>query len=172
MNLFFRLLWFVIFTGGRSKVSSFGPCRTPFRCWLTDLDVFGHMNNSRYFSLMDLARFDLMRRSGLLAKLEKASWYPVVVAETITFKKMLKPWVQFEIETTVLGWDNKAFLLRQCFLDGDKVIADAIVRARFLKRSGGSVKVEELLNLAGVTEESPAIEPWIMAWNEAQIQAS
>ena len=38
---------------------------SPFRVWPHDLDTSLHMNNGRYWTLMDLGRADLMIRSGL-----------------------------------------------------------------------------------------------------------
>jgi acyl-CoA thioesterase FadM len=58
-----------------------------FRVWPTDLDIFNHMNNGKFLSLMDVSRFDVMLRSGSWKKFRKLNWYPVVVAETITFRK-------------------------------------------------------------------------------------
>ena len=46
-------------------MSVLGLCLTPFRCWFTDLDVLRHMNNGKYFSIMDLARVDrILKKSG------------------------------------------------------------------------------------------------------------
>lgn len=168
MNLLFRLLLVTLFSRFRKPVGVLGPCVTPFRCLPTDLDVLRHMNNGLYFSLMDLARVDLMTRAGLLKKISSAGWYPVVVAETMRFRKSIEPFESFVIETRVLGWDEKAFLLGQRFMKGDVVKAEAVVRARFLKKSGGSVAPEEILRLAEVSGESPALEAWVREWNRQQ----
>lgn len=169
MNLFFRLLFTTLISRFRSKVSIMGPCLTPFRCLPTDLDVLRHMNNGKYLSLMDLARVDLMARAGVMNKINQQGWYPVVVAETIRFKKSIEPFDRFAIETVILGWDEKAFLLRQTFIRSDVIVAEAVVRARFLKKTGGSVSAAEVLNLAGVSMTSPPIEPWVAQWNQSQI---
>lgn len=168
MNLIFRLLYLTFFSARRSAVSIMGPCVTPFRCWFTDLDVLRHMNNGKYFSIMDLARVDLMIRAGLWKKLAQKGWYPVVVAETMKFKKSLGPLQKFNIVTRVIGWDEKAFLLTESFMVGDQVYAEAVIRARFLKKSGGSVTPSELLELAGEKGPSPELPEWIRAWNQAQ----
>ena len=115
MNLFFRLLWTLLAARFRSPVSLMGPCTTPFRCLPTDLDVLRHMNNGVYLSLMDLARVDLINRAGLAKKITAQNWYPVVVAETIRFRKSLELFDVFTIETKIVGWDEKAFLLEQKF---------------------------------------------------------
>ena len=168
MNLYFRLFWISLFSRFKSAVPVLGPCRTSFRVWPTDLDVLRHMNNGMYFSILDLARVDMMTRSGLLAKFTAQGWYPVVVAETMRFRKSLKPFARFEVESRVIGWDEKATLMKQIFYLGDTIMAEAVIRARFLKKAGGSVSTAELLALAGVQGSAPSLEPWIAEWDNQQ----
>lgn len=165
MNLFFRLFYTLLISRFRKEVSVLGPCETPFRCLPVDLDVLNHMNNGRYLSLMDVARVDLMIRAGLYSKLNEKGYFPVVVAETIRFKKAINPFVKFNIETSVIGWDEKAFILKQRFCGDKGDFAEAVVRARFLKKSGGSVTPKEIMSLAGLSWESPDLDPWIQEWN-------
>jgi len=168
MNLFLRLIWISLFSKFRSKCSVLGPCHTPFICIPSDLDVLRHMNNGRYFSILDLARVDLMIRAGLADRISKNGWYPVVVAETIRFNKSIKTFERFNVETTVLGWDEKAFILQQRFMKNENYVADAVIRARFLKKSGGSVAPSLILELAGVSQESPKLPDWVHSWNQQQ----
>lgn len=169
MNLFFRLFWLSLFSRFRRPVSVLGPCMTPFRCLPTDLDVLRHMNNGKYFSIMDLARLDLLIRSKIAAQISSKGWYPIVVAETIRFRKPLKLINLFFVETSVVGWDDKAFVLQQKFWANDTCMAEAVVRARVLKKTGGSVPPQEVLALAGVTSESNALTGWIKEWNDRQV---
>ena len=90
MNLWLRLLSLFCFSWFRERCDILGPCLTPFRVLPSDLDVLGHMNNGKYLSLLDLARTDIMIRSGVLPQLIKRQWYPVLAAETIAFKSSLK----------------------------------------------------------------------------------
>jgi acyl-CoA thioesterase FadM len=168
MNLFFRLFWTYLAARFRSPVSVMGPCLTPFRCLPTDLDVLRHMNNGKYLSLMDLARVDLMIRAGLAKKISANKLYPVVVAETIRFRKSLELFDAFHIETRILGWDEKAFLLEQKFIRGSVCCAQAVVRARFLRMSGGSVSPNEILQLIKYNEPSPSLPKWVSTWNQTQ----
>ncbi len=168
MNRWLRFLWLLLVVRRRSPVPAFGPCRTPFRVWFTDLDVFRHMNNGIYLVIMDLARLDLMIRSGLWQKLKANGWYPVVVAETVQFRRSLNLFERFEIETRVLGWDDKAILLEQRFVRGEEVVAHALVRARFLKKSGGTVAPRDLAMAVGFDPESPVLEGYAARWNAEQ----
>jgi acyl-CoA thioesterase FadM len=168
VNLFFRLLWLLFVSRRRSPVSPFGPCRTPFRVLPTDLDILRHVNNGVYLSLMDLARVDLMIRSGLAPRLRTRGWFPVVVAETIQFRRSLTLFQPFVIETRLLGWDDKAFLVAQRFVRGGESIATALVRARFLARTGGNVAPQDVLALVGESAVSPPLSEYAGRWNADQ----
>jgi acyl-CoA thioesterase FadM len=127
------------------------------------------MNNGKYLSIMDLARLDLLIRTKIASQISRNGWYPIVVAETIRFRKSLKLFDAFLVETSVVGWDEKAFVLQQKFWCHDICMAEAVVRARVLKKSGGSVLPREVLALAGLTAESNALTGWISDWNDQQI---
>lgn len=170
MNMLFRLLWQWLAGRYRSKVSPLGPCRTPFRVWLTDLDVLRHVNNGVFFSMMDLARVDLMMRAGFASTISARGWYPVVVAETIQFRRSLTLFQRFEIETRVLGWDEKALVLEQQFIRGGEVCAHALVRARFLARIGGAVMPQQLMEAIGVDPVSPPPGDYAARWNAEQVE--
>lgn len=161
MNLFLRLLALSVLSRRRSETSPLGPCRTAFRVWPTDLDVLRHVNNGVYLSLMDLARVDLLNRAGLSTAIRARGWYPVVVAETITFRRSLTLFQRFEIRTEVVGWDDKAFYLTQDFEREGKVVASAVVRARFLGRGGERVQPQSVLELAGSAPEQPVLPQWV-----------
>jgi len=90
MKYYFRLIWLLLVVWFRKPSAALGPCKTPMRVWPNDLDIFLHMNNGAYLTIMDLARTDMMVRSGLATRILQNRWYPVVAAETIRFKKPLK----------------------------------------------------------------------------------
>lgn len=168
MNLLFRLFWTWLARSWRSRVSAAGPCVTPFRVWPTDLDLLFHMNNGVYLSILDVARVDLMYRSRLMGPLRAKGWFPVVVAETIAFRRSLKPFDRFDVVTRLIGWDDKATLLEQDFVRRGEVVATAIIRSRFLVRGGGSVAPADLAALAGIPGESPLLPDWVARWNADQ----
>jgi acyl-CoA thioesterase FadM len=166
MNLFLRLLLLLITYRFRRRAELLGPARKRFIVWPPDLDVLFHVNNGVYLSMLDVARVDLMLRSGMAKTLRRLGYYPVVAAETIRFRRSLQLFQTFDVETTVIGWDQKAFIIQHRFLRGAELVAEAIVRARFLRRAkGGTVSTQELLEAVGHLQPSPALPAWIDAWN-------
>jgi acyl-CoA thioesterase FadM len=165
MNLFLRLLLLLLTTRFRARCDILGPARKRFVVWPPDLDVLFHVNNGVYLSMLDVARVDLILRSGMAPRLRKHGFYPVVAAETIRFRRSLRLFQSFDIETTVIGWDDKAFIIQHHFLRRGELVAEAVVRSRFLKRSGGTVSSRELLEVLGKAGPSPELPAWIDAWN-------
>ena len=168
MNLWFRLLWLVFAGRWRPALAALDTCRTEFRVLPSDLDALAHMNNGRYLSIMDLGRVDLITRCGLARGLRERRWYPVVAAQTIRFRRSLTLWQRFVVESRVLGWDDKAFLLEQRFVRGGDVVASAVVRARFLGRGGERIAPHEVVALVGVDGESPPLPEAVAGWNREQ----
>ena len=165
MNLFLRLLLLVLTTPFRSGCEVLGPSRKRFIVWPPDLDVLFHVNNGVYLSMLDVARVDLMLRSGIGRRLRKTGIYPVVAAQTIRYRRSLQLFQTFEVETKVIGWDEKAFIIQHQFLRRGEMVAEAVVRSRFLKRQGGTVSSRELLDLIGEAGPSPQLPEWVEAWN-------
>lgn len=163
MNLYLRLFWLLLTARWRSRCDLLGPCRLALRIWPNDLDLYRHVNNGRYYTLLDLARTDLMLRSGLAGKISAAGWFPVVTLSTMRYRKALTVFQRVEIETAVLGWDERSVYLRQRFWHGGEIAASAVIQARFVRRSGGSVPSTEMA-LAGHDEASPTLPDWLQAW--------
>lgn len=172
MNLYFRLLVFMIRVRFRSRLSMWDTSHVRFRVNLSDLDVMRHMNNGRYLTLMDLGRMDLMLRSGFWKKVTDQGWYPVIAGQSITYRRSLTLWQKFELSSRVIGHDERWIYMEQVFRVGEKVYADAVIRARFLRRSGGSVDIDEILALAGPVPEDVQVPEWVIDWNESASQHS
>lgn len=166
MNLFLRLLLLLLTAPFRPRCDILGPTRKRFLVWPPDLDVLGHVNNGVYLSMLDVARTDLLLRSGQALRLRKHRVYPVVAAQTIRYRRSLQLFQRFEVETQVIGWDEKAFIIQHRFWRGGQVVAEAVIRSRFLRRGGGTVTSQELLELLDAKSgPSPELPAWIDAWN-------
>lgn len=133
----------------------------------TDIDILRHMNNGRYLSLFDLGRWDLLIRTGLFDAMNERGWYAVVSSETVTFRKSLQLWQRFEVQSRFIGHDEKALFLEHRAVVKGEVYAKVIVRARMLRRTGGTVSHEELFAAVGKPEGLPEIDAWVHDWAAA-----
>ena len=76
-----------------------------------DLDLNLHMNNGRYFTVMDLGRIDLMIRTGVARWMWRRKWRPVVASETMRFPRALRPFQRYRLKTRVLWSDERWIFL-------------------------------------------------------------
>lgn len=171
MNLWFRLLWLLLTSGVRPPLAMPGDASVlPFRVGLLDLDISLHMNNGRYWTLMDLGRLDLMLRGGLWRAVRRHRWLPVVNAGTIRFRREMRLFRAFRLETRILCWSETWFVLQHRMLmdgrDGGEVVA-AVALARvalYDKRARAYVPVARLFDEMGVVAESPQPSPEVAAF--------
>jgi len=136
------------------------------RVWLTDNDELRHMNNGVYLSLLDHARFDLMLRSGTWAKLRAAKMYPVVTAQTISYRKSLEFGQKFTTETKIIGYDGRSVFIEQRLVRGGEIYARAYVLGRFLRDAGGVVPLSEVGEVVGVDIAAHPAPAWLVEWAE------
>ena len=139
-----------------------------FRVWPNDLDLNGHLTNSRYFALMDAARYDMVIRSGTWDVWRRNGWFPVVASQRIRFRKSLAPWTVYTIRTRTLGWDDRNLYIGQSFERGGEVHAEATVRASILQKGGAKVSMDELMRASGWPGEPPVLPERVKAWVAAE----
>ena len=167
MNLYLRLLLLSLFGRSRSRTDVWQGGRTPFRVLPNDLDVIRHLTNSRYLAFCDLARLDWLQRSGHWSQITARGWYPVVTAQTITYRRSLKLWEKFHVHSRMLGVDDRNTYVEQTFVRRGETVARAVVQARFLKRSGGSVSQSELEELVGGYPADLELPSWVKEWADS-----
>lgn len=173
MHMLPRTLLHLLLHGRRApRISIDGVSVSSFRVWPTDLDILRHMNNGKYLSIMDVGRFTLMQAAGLVEVFRREGWYPVVVGQTISYRKSLNPWMRFQIESRILGFDDQAVYIEQRFVRPDasgsaEVYARAIVRGRILRRGGGVVRVQELIEKTGADQADFTVPDEVLAWGRS-----
>lgn len=133
----------------------------------SDLDILGHMNNGVYLSYMDLGRMDLIMRAGAWDVFRQKGWAPVAASETMSFRRSLKLWQVFELQTRIVGYDAKAVFMQQRFVVDGEIYAEGVVRGRFIKKTGGTVSMAELGELLGIDPDGFLPADWLRSWAEA-----
>ena len=170
MNLYIRLfiIWLkAIFDGKR--LTPFGESVIHLRVLPNDLDVYGHMNNSRYLALMDQGRIDLVMRTGIAKVSDRNKWNPIVASVNIQYKRSLKLFESFKLCSRILGWDDKWIFIEQRFERNSHVIAYALVKALF-RSAKQSIPPQELLSAIGESKASPPLPYTITQWLESEKQ--
>jgi len=159
-----RTLWTMLVGRRRPPLDFREVGRLRLRVLPNDTDILRHVNNGIYLSLMDLGRTDLMIRSGMWRRMREVGWFPVASHTTVTYRRSLRTWQRYVLETKVIGFDDKAMYVEQRFVVDDEVYAVGYMRGRFLRKSGGTVSVAELGELGGVDPATMPVPEWMTRW--------
>ncbi len=156
MNLWFRLLHLLLCSWFRPRLQApTGVSRLQFRVLPTDIDLNLHMTNGRYWTIFDLGRLDLVLRTGLGKVAMRRKWAPIAGAGTIQFRRELKPFQRFTLETRMVGWVGGRILMEQRVLigDDDRIATRALlVTGMYDRRNRRFVTGEEVLQVLGVED--------------------
>jgi len=174
MNLWLRLIWLIVTTFFRPRLTGPGDVSTvTMRVLPNDLDVNLHVNNGRYLTLMDLGRMDIFIRSGLLKALRGTGWMPVLSAAKIRFRREMRLFQKFRLETRIVFWAQTTFVMEhRCIRidkDGESLAAHALMRGGIYDRKARAyVAVDKLFGILGVTQPSPELTDDVRAFLEAE----
>ena len=138
----------------RPRMGALEEVRLPLRVWPTDLDTYGHVNNGRYLTLMDMGRLEYGLRTGLALEMLKRRWYPVLGAASVEFRRELRAFQRCELVTRLAAWDDKWFFFEQWMEHAGQVHARAIVRG-VTKHGRKTVPPAEMLAVVEVDSPSP-----------------
>ncbi|XP_060099045.1 protein THEM6-like [Heteronotia binoei] len=97
---------------------------------LSDLDFLLHMNNARYLREADFARVVHLTRCGLLRAVRALGAHTVLAASCCRYRRSLRFLERFVVRTQLLGWDERAFYLEQCFVSARDGFVCAVVLVR------------------------------------------
>ena len=171
MNLWFRLLWYLVTVWRRPTLEAAHEVSTLyFRVWPTDLDLSMHMNNGRYLTLMDLGRLDFMVRSGLWRPLLRHRWTPIASGIAIRFRRELRLMDKVALETRLLTWNDVTVVMEQVirFASGPRsgqVASRAMFKGGLYDRKTKSfVTIATMMHEIGVDEEAPPATPEVEAF--------
>lgn len=163
---FLRMAKVVGAATARAPLAPLDESVVSFRVWPGDLDNNGHMNNGRFLTMMDLGRWDIVTRTGLLKVLVKRRMYPVVSAATIRYRRSLDAFQRYELRTRILGWDDKGFYVEHRFEREGETHALAVIKGVFLGPAG-KVAPADIVELMQPGTPSPPLPAWVATWERA-----
>lgn len=164
MNLWLRMLWYLLTAATRKPVRPLDPTTLGMIVLPNDLDINGHVNNGRYFTLCDIARVDLARRTGILAVAKRLKAMPVVGDAMARYRRDLKLFHRFEIQSQVLGWDHRWVYIEHRIMQMGRVCVLIVVRGGF-KSKTGLVHPADLAEALGLQAVSPKLPTWVIGWS-------
>lgn len=171
MMMLWRSLWIWLSFRWRGRLAVLDTSRLALRVWPGDLDMNLHMNNGRYFSVADLGRLDLGLRSGVWWKALRRGWRPVAGDSDARFSSSLQPFQTYELQSRLLGWDQKWTYGEHRFVRDGRVCALVLVRYLFVS-SKGPVPPAKIMEVCGGGEQTPTLPEWVLRWSENQDRIS
>lgn len=171
MNLWLRLLWLLLSAPFRDRLPM--PDSTSvltLRVLPNDLDASLHMNNGRYLSVMDLGRLDMLIRSGLGGAVWRNRWTPIVNAAFIRFRRELRVFQRYRLETRAVGWDSQTVLIEQSIVFANaersgQTAARALFKvALYDRKAQRYVPVQDLMAAIGVSGTIPPMSAELEAF--------
>lgn len=169
MNLYCRLVLAFLRAWFRPPVDLFETFVSKHIVMPNDLDLLGHVNNGRYFTVTDYARLEWLIRAGLWQKMRQSGHYPVIAGETIQFRKPLLAFQRYEILSKIKGWDSKFFYVEHTFLSKKGIHALALMRIAVVGK--GRPAPSEILRLVygDARIEQARTDEVIKVWNESAL---
>ena len=156
MNLFFRRIWVLLVASLSSKRGELNrPYILKYRVWLTDQDMFMHMTNSRYLSFSDLARLNLLIRTGLNMALRKNGWRLEICGQTRTLTRMLKAPQAFDMTCEIEGWTKSHIAFNHKFQRRGSTHAAVNTLMRVTNSAGETIPPQQLIDTINWTSTSP-----------------
>jgi acyl-CoA thioesterase FadM len=175
MNLWLRLLKVLLIARWQQALElPDGPSVLHFRAWPTDLDVSLHVNNGRYLTLMDLGRLDWMLRAGLWRAVIRHKWTPIASNVLIRFRREMRVFQAFRLETRLVTWDATNVVMEQVFVleDGPRkgqIAARALFKGGLYDRkSRAFVPIRRLMEEVGAEADAPVPTPEVAAFLAAE----
>lgn len=132
-----------------------------------DIDVYPEMNNGRFWTIMDLGRYDMAARAGLMKMARRKKWLFVVAGGSIRYRRRLPPFARYILRTSLAGHDGRWFYFIQEFVRGGGIAAQAVVRAG-LRTPDAAIPSETILKAFGRKDWGPPLPEWILAWIKAE----
>ena len=139
------------------RIPPFDPVLQRFRAWPWYCDQNLHINNAQYLTVMDFGRVAWLMRTGMWDALSARSAVAPAAGINITYRREIRWFSRFELETKVAGTDGRWLFLEQTFRQRGRVGARALVRVGFRSPNG-------LLAVADVLGAEQQPTPEVAAW--------
>jgi acyl-CoA thioesterase FadM len=168
MNLYLRLFWRFLTARFKPRLSIRDEFRSRHRVWPNDLDLLGHMNNGRFFTITDLVRIEMLIRAGIWRELKNRKLHPVMVGETVQFRRPLMPFQKYAIVTRTRGWNDKFLYVEHRFVSRRGLHALMLVKVRVIGRKGVRVSPVDVFRwVHDEPVEAQKVDEQIDRWDQS-----
>jgi len=165
MNLWFRLIWMLITSRWRGRAGLFDTTSLKFTVLPNDLDFNGHINNGRYLTLADIGRMDYVLRTGAARVALRHRALPIVGDVTAKFRRELRLFQRYELQSRLLGWHDKWTYMEHRFVHQGKVVGVVVMRGVF-RAPDGPLAPQVFLEELNISAAPPPLPVWVLSWSQ------
>ena len=152
MNLYFRLVLTIIRALLSKRIRCDENSVSKWRVLPNDIDVYGHMNNGRYLTLISLAAIEAVIRTGLLKSSLKRGYLFIWDQSQVRWQRPLKLFEKFTIEVQMLYCEGRYLYATGIFVKTNgKIAAEINYRCCLKSRKGEDLDAREILARDGLT---------------------
>lgn len=138
-------------------------CRAGF----TDVDLFGELNNARYFNYMELGRWDYSHRVGFLQLMKRNNWGVAVGGSSIRYRRRIPFLKKFTLSTQLICHDGRWLYFLQETHSKGKICSSALMKVCATSKNG-LVPATEFAHHFNGHEKLAEVPKWVASWIEAE----
>lgn len=133
----------------------------------SDIDAFLHMNNAKYLREYDIARAKMAGELGFLdAVASKKGAFLVAAATTIRYRRSMKLFQRFSVQSRLIYWEKDSFYLEQRTVTPDG-FTTSILMTKYAVRG---IEMKDVLAhclSSTVLPTPPEVSPELSSWMES-----
>ena len=138
-----------------------------FRVGLTDTDLFGELNNARYFNYMELGRWDYTYRVGFFKLMKENGWGVAVGGSSIRYRRRIPFLKKFTLKTQLICHDGRWFYFLQETYRNKHICSSALMKVCAISKKG-LVPSGEIVGYFNGSERFADVPDWVSSWIEAE----
>ena len=156
MNLLIRFFVRWLLTFGVSHKTDDIVSQT-YRVLPHDMGWRNHLPNFRFLSFMELGRFHFWR--GVRSDLEQSSGMRLIAAQDMIYIRPVSFLARLDMDTALIGWDQKYVYFRHDFYVGKKLVATGLVKEACVAK-GSVVSPDDIFRGKSPRGAAGIIESW------------
>ncbi len=164
---YFKLVKVLVKAKFRSRVTLDDRTEIQLRAGITDIDIFGELNNARHLVIMELSRWDFSQRVGLLGYVRKKKWGLVVGGASIRYRRRIPLWSRYSTSCQVVCHDGRWFYcLQETHMNGE-ICSSGLIKVGLVSKNGLEPAVQVVADM-GYSDWGNEMPQWVSAWIQAE----
>ena len=166
MNIWLRIIMTFTKSFFQSRIKPTDVLKTSMIVGPTEADL-KYVSNARYLLFMEVARLEMMLRTGIFRIARKKQWLPLVASKMIHYERPLKRFQKFTLKSRLAAWDDKWFFIDHKIERNGKLIAFAMAKCCFRGLEGVVSPAVAFAELDATTK-SIVLPGYATQWTESE----